>query len=215
MDVQKVKNAFEKVKAEKKRNFTQSYDLIVKLTNLDLTKNEQRVDFFVNLHHPKGKDIKVCAFVGPELKAEAEKNCELVIPIDDFSKYTDKKKMVQLAESYDFFIAQANIMPKVAQTFGKVLGVRGKMPNPKLGCVVPPKAQLAPLKDKLNKTLRLRSGKAPMLQTVVGTEAMEDKDVIDNIATTIDQLLHHLPTSENNISRLMLKKTMGEIVDIK
>jgi len=215
MDEEKIKTALEEVKKNsKKRKFSQSYDLVVSLQNLDLKKTEQQVDFYTTLHYSRGKAVKICALVGPELKDEAEKVCDTFITADDFPKHADKKVAKKLSNNHDFFIAQANIMGKVAGAFGKVFGPRGKMPNPKAGCVVPPKAQLKPLYERLQKTVRVSAKTALMFQCAIGTEDMKDEEVIDNILTVIKQLVHHLPNHENNIKAVFLKLTMGKPVKV-
>lgn len=201
-------------KESKKRNFSQTVDLIVTLKSLDLKKTENQVDFFTALHYPTGKKVTVCAFVGPELKDEAGKNMDKAVLVDDFPAYSDPKKAKSLVNEYDYFVAQANIMPKVAQVFGKVLGPKGKMPNPKAGCVVPPKAMLKPLHDKLQKTVRLKAKTALMIQTIVGSEAMKDEEIIDNIITLYNQIMHHLPGEENNIKGLLIKFTMSKPIKV-
>ncbi len=216
MDKNTISEVLKKVKeSSKERKFTQSYDLIVNFKNLDLKKTENHVDFFTNLHHSKGKKIKVCALVGPELKPSAKANCDNVIDDHDFPKYNkDKKAVKKLAKEYDYFVAQANIMPKIATTFGKVLGVRGKMPNPKAGCIVPPKADLKPLVSRLQKLVRVRVKKDPLYQTIVGNEKMKDEEVIDNIITLYNALITHLPNEKNNIRNILLKTTMGKPIKL-
>jgi len=196
--------------ASQKRNFKQNIDLIFNLKDLNLKKNDEQVDLFASLHYNSGKKIKICALVGPELKEEASKNCDLTIAQEDFPKYAkDKKAAKKLAKQYDFFIAQANIMPQAAQTFGKVFGVRGKMPNPKAGCVVPPKANLKSLVEKLKKTVRIIAKIQPLIQVPVGSEDMTEAELADNIMTVYNQLIQHLPNEKNNIKSMFLKTTMG------
>lgn len=215
MNKDKILKALEKLKKEsKQRKFKQSVDLIVTLKNLDFKKTDHQVDFFITLHHTTGKKIKICAFVGAELKDEAAKVFDDVISQTEFNKY-DKKKAKKLAKQFDFFIAQANIMPKVAQTFGRYLGVRGKMPNPKAGCVVPPKgANLKALRERLQKTMKISAKKLPLIQLRAGTEEMPPEQVVDNVMYIYDQLVHHLPNEKQNISIVYLKLTMGKPVRI-
>jgi len=118
--------------------------------------------------------------------------------------------MRKLAKGYDFFIAQANLMAKVATTFGRVLGPKGKMPNPKAGCVVPPNANLKPLVAKLQKTVRIAAKTTPMVQMAAGLEDQKEEEVSDNILTLYDQLIHHLPKERNNVRSIYLKLTMGK-----
>jgi len=212
MDKKSVLEALKKLReSEKKRNFSQSVDIIVNLKDLDLKKPEEQVDFFATMHHPTGKKRKICALVGPELMDEAKANCDKAIMTDDFDTYAKDKKLVKkLAAEFDFFIAQANIMPKVAAAFGKVLGSRGKMPSPKAGCVVPPKTALKPLYDKLQNTIRVSAKLSPMIQIFVGKESLKDDDLVDNIMDIFSQLEAKLPKGKNNIRNAFVKLTMSK-----
>ena len=193
-----------------KRNFKQTIDLIINLMGLDLKKQDNRVDTFAQLHYPRGKKIKICGLVGPELLESAKSNFDTVISVDDFSKYADKKKLKKLAKEHTFFVAQANIMPKVATTFGRSLGPLGKMPNPKAGCVVPPNANLQPLVEKLQKTVKIKIETNPLFQTYVGQEDTPDNELIDNILAIYNTLMHSLPGEVHNIKNVYLKLTMGK-----
>lgn len=217
IDEKTIKETIKQLKeSSKKRNFTQTYDLIVNLKNLDLKKPEHQLDLYVQLHYSKGRKSKICALVGPELQPQAEKVCDKTIPQHEFQKISaDKKAVKKLASEFHFFIAQANIMPQVATAFGKVFGPKKKMPNPKAGCVVPPSANLKPLYDKLQKTVRLYAKERPLIQIPVGSEAMDEKEIVDNVLTVYDQLIHHLPLEKNNINSVFLKLTMSKPVLMK
>ncbi len=216
MDLKSVQEAVKKAKSEsKKRNFKQTFEFIVNLKDMDIKKPEGQLDFFVPLHFSRGKKPRICALVGPELKEEAEKNCDTVILQDNFLKYIGKKSEIRkLANNHDFFVAQANIMTQVASTFGRVLGPKGKMPNPKAGCVVPPKSNLKPLVEKLAKAVRVNTKLVPIIQVTFGLEDMPDAELADNVMTAYDQIIHHLPNEKNNIKSMLIKLTMGKAVRI-
>ncbi|MFP4655961.1 MAG: 50S ribosomal protein L1 [Candidatus Woesearchaeota archaeon] len=210
MDKDTFEEAVKRLKADsKKRNFTQRIDLIVNLKNLNLKKPEDQVDFYAQLPHNTGRKRKVCALVGPELSEEA-KVCDEMVQAHEFEKFQqDKKSLKALTEKMDFFVAQANIMPKVAQVFGRVLGPRGKMPNPKAGCVVPPKGSLKPLYDRLQDMQRIFAKTQPLVQVPIGSEGMSEDEVAENAAYVYDQLLHHLTLEKNNIRSVYVKMTMS------
>lgn len=216
MDKEKFSKAIELVKNNSpKRKFKQTYDLIINLKDLDMKKPEQQVNNWVALRYNRGKKVRVCALIGPELAAQAKANCDTVVMSDDFPKYAENKIAVKkLAKTHDFFIAQANIMPDVAKTFGRILGSRGKMPNPKIGCVVPPNSNLKPLIEKLQKLIGLIAKTQLSIKCFIGTEDMKDEEILDNILTIYNNLSHSLPAEEKNIKNIQLKFTMGPPVTI-
>ncbi len=212
MDKEQVKKALDELKSQPKKKFTQSYDLIINLKNLDM--KQTNIDFFSTLHFSKGKKIKIAAFADQLLRDSATKNCDFVIEEKDFEKYQDKKAIKKLADSYDYFIAQANLMPKVAAAFGKIFGIKGKMPNPKLGCVVPPNANLEALVKKLKLTIRMSAKKALNLQCLVGKEDQPEAEIIDNIITAYTSAIKQLPSELQNVKDVTLKLTMSKPVRI-
>lgn len=214
MDKKDVTDAIKKIReSSKKRNFVQNFDLVINLKDLNLKKAEHQVDTYAALHYPVGKGVKVAAFIGPEMSSQKDA-VDLAITQEDFSKYTGKKDLKNLAKSYDYFIAQATLMPKVATEFGKVLGPRGKMPNPKAGCVVPPNANLRQVKERLQKLTRISAKTVPIVQCVVGNEQSKDEEITDNVMTIYNHLLHALPNEAHNIKNAYLKLTMGKPVQI-
>lgn len=205
--------AIKEARTSKKRNFNQTFDLIINLKGLNLKNPEHQVDLFVPLAHVFKKN-SFCALIGPELQEQAKVMDEVILA-NDFEKYNDKKILKKLARKHDFFIAQATIMPKVATIFGKVLGPKGKMPNPKAGCVVPPNANLRVVRERLDKTTKVAAKIAPMIQVAVGKEDMKDEEILDNIKTIYDQIIRHLPNEEENIYSAYVKLTMGKPIKIQ
>jgi large subunit ribosomal protein L1 len=212
MDKKQVKTALDELQKSPKRKFTQSYDLIINLKNLDIKQTQ--LDFFTILHFPKGKKTKVAAFVDQMMKEQADKACDLVIEEKDFANYADKKAMKKLAESYDYFIAQAPLMGKVAATFGKVFGMKGKMPNPKIGCVVPPNGNLEVLVKRLNLSVRMTAKKALNLQCTIGKEDQPEEEIIDNIITVYGNAVKQLPNELQNVKDVSIKLTMSKAVRV-
>ena len=213
MDKEQINAALAKSKdISDKRNFKQSFDIIVNLKGLDLKKPEHQVDTFVTLPNPRGKKVKICALIGPELEEQSKGIFDLTIISDNFEKYRDKKVAKKIADSFDFFIAQANIMPKVATIFGKVLGPRGKMPNPKSGCIVAPNANLKPLYEKLQRTVRINTKGSPLIQCAIGAEDMSTDEIAENALTVYKFLLQALPNEKYNIKNICVKLTMGRPV---
>ncbi len=214
MNKQSVIKALEELRKLPKRKFSQSVDLIITLKDLDLKRPSDTVDFYMSLPANVTKKKKICAFVGAELADQAKAHCDKIIPEPEFGKY-DKKAMKKLASEYDYFIAQANIMVKVAAKFGRILGTRGKMPNPKAGCVVPPKGNVQAVVERLQTLISLKAKKSPVVHAVMGTEDAKDEDLIMNITSVVDQVIHHLPKEISNIRGVFIKFTMSKPVKLE
>ena len=214
------KNALDVVKELKKnavkRKFVQAVDVIVNLQDLDFKKPDHQLDFYVTLPNSTGKKKRIAAFVDADMFDEAKGVCDFVIPLYQFEDYgKDKKRIKKLAKQNDFFIAQSTIMTKIAATFGRVLGPKNKMPNPKAGCVVLPKSNLKPLYEKLQKTVRVLARQKPLLQLTIGREDMPDEQIAENLYAIYDQLIHHLPKERNNVKNMLIKTTMGKPVKVE
>jgi len=215
MEQKQILDALKKLKdSSKKRSFKQSVDIIVTFKDIDMKKSENQLTLYASLPYA-AKAVKVCALIGPEMKEES-KAADKVITLDEFEKYkADKKLVKKLAGEFDFFVAQANLMTQVATVFGRILGPRGKMPNPKAGCVVPSKTNLKPIVEKLRQSIKLSSKNTLMVQCSVGKEDMDEEKIVENALSIYNQVLHALPQEKNNIKEVMLKLTMSKPVKVE
>ena len=214
MNKDQIKKALEQLRKDsKKRKFDQSVDFIANLRDLNIKKAEDNVDVFVTLQHPPPKNFKICALVGKEL-VDKSKVFDKVISDEEFINYKDKKETKKLSKSYDIFLAQANIMGKVATTFGKILGPKGKMPNPKAGHVLTLDMNLEKIKNKIQSSIRLKTKGESIVKASIGKESMTDDQLIDNFNTTYNALVHALPKEENNIGIIYLKTTMSKPIKV-
>ncbi len=181
------------------RKFDQTADLIINLQKFDPKKNQ--VNLFVNVPF-KIKNKKICAFL--EVK---NANVETITP-EQFKKYTDKKELKNLVKKFDFFIAQASVMPRVATTFGKVLGPAGKMPSPQLGIVMDANAkEIEEIKKKVENSVKIRI-KEPSIKLAVGKQSMKDSEIIENILSVYHAVLKMLPKEVENVKNIEVKFTM-------
>jgi large subunit ribosomal protein L1 len=191
--------------ATPKRNFIQSIDLAIALKDVDLSKSENRISEELLLPHGRGKQRRVGVIAEGELAHQAAKIADRVITkaeLEELAK--DKKAAKKVVESVDFFVAQADLMPLIGRTLGPILGPRGKMPKP-----VPANAQIAPLLERLRRTVRVRTKEAPLLHIPVGTEEMDEKALRENIEAALHFVERKLERGFNNIRSVSLKMTMG------
>jgi len=197
-----------------KRSFKETFDFIVNLKDINLKNPIEKVEFYVNLPHGKGKKNKVCGFVGPNLLKQAKEVFDLAIPKEDFDKW-DKRETRKLANSYDFFVSQVSLMADVGKAFGKALAPRGLMPNPKVGCIVPETADLKIVADRLSKMIKVATKNEASIKCSVGTSDMKDEAIAENVQAVYSQLIHELSKGEQNVKNVMLKLTMSSPIVIK
>lgn len=209
-----VKAIQEARKESKKRNFSQTIELIVNFRMLNLKNPEHQQDFYMSLKHPWRKP-KICGIVGGELADQSKKFFDKTITAEEFPLYKEKKAVKKLAREYDFFVAQASLMPQVAQVFGRYFGPINKMPNPKAGQVVPPNANLDVVAKKLRNTIRVLVKSIPMYQIGVGKETSKDEEIAEDVLSIYDQLAHHLPAEQQSIKSMYVKLTMGKPVKVE
>jgi len=197
---QDLKKALESLRKDsKERKFVQTVDLIVNLQKFDLKKDA--VNTVVNVPH-KIKDKKVAGF----LESSSTK-VDTILP-SEFDKFKDKKVLKNLVKKYDFFVAQASLMPKIATTFGRVLGPAGKMPSPQLGIVPNPEDKIMEnLVKKINSSIKIRTKEASV-KTAIGKESMSDEEIIENAMAIYNSLLKELSKDKDNIKNVEIKFTM-------
>ena len=193
-----LKQALEVLGKEKKRKFVQSVDLIVNLQNYDVRK--EALNTFVKL--PNSNKKKIAAFL--------TKRTPLIDTITEleFKKYKEEKEMKKLAKEYDFFIAVAPMMPKIATTFGRVFGPMNKMPSPQGGLI--PNEDEATIKamiETMSSMVRIRN-KEKSIKMSIGKEDMKEESLIANAESVIKQLEGKLPRGKENIKDVLVKFTM-------
>lgn len=200
----KIQEALRQLRKEK-RNFSQSVDLIVNLKKFDPRK--QSINLLLQVPY-KIKDIKIAGFL--------EKKSELIDTIleKDFVKYKGKKDIKKLAR-YDFLIANAKLMPKIATVFGRVLGPRDKMPNPQTGILtIENENEIKKIIDKLEKSIKIKT-KEPSVKLSVAKEDMKDEEIIENCESIYHSILNALPNKKENIKSVLIKLTMSKPIKVE
>jgi len=199
--------AIEKLrKTDKKRNFDQTIDLIVNLKNFNAKKDSFTA--FVQVPN-KVKEKKVAGFF--EKKSEAIDT----ITKEEFPGFKEKKDLKKLVKDYDFFIANAKLMPAVATNFGRVLGPAGKMPSPQLG-IIPvesPEAIKAVL-GKINSSVRIRV-KEPSVKVGIGKQSLTDEQILKNAVIIYGKIVEGLPKKEEHVKSILIKLCMDKPIRVE
>ena len=199
-------------KPDAKHGFMHSVELIVKLREIDLKKPENRLNESIELPHSLGKEMKICVIASGDLATRARAGqADLVMGREDLDKLgKDKKATRKIASEYDYFIAEAPMMPLVGKTIGSILGPKGKMPTP-----VPPTAPIDQLVQSHRKLVRVRVREQPVVQCRIGTEKMPDNEIAENAQAVFSRIEAKLERGAKNIGQVLVKTTMGEPVKVQ
>lgn len=204
---EKFLKAIEKLReTDVKRNFDQTIDLIINLKNFDVRK--EAFNLFVEMPH-KIKEKKVFGFL--------EKKSELVESIkkNEFIRYKEKKDIKRLIKDYDFFIANAKLMPSVASTFGRILGPAGKMPSPQLGIIsTEDELSIQSALDKIESTVRVKV-KEPSIKVAVAKESLTNEQILDNVLAVYQRILDNLPKKKENVKNILIKFSMDKPIKVE
>ncbi len=209
---QVIEEAVKKVLEESKpRNFTQSVDVVITINDLDVNKPENRLDEEVLLPNGRGKDVKIAFIAEGELAYQAEKaGADLVIDKEQLEAYgKNRAEAKKVANTYDFFVAQSDLMPTVGRFLGPVLGPRKKMPKP-----IPASANPEVILGRLRSTVKVRVKDQPIIQSIVGSEDMTEAQIAENVDAVLDVLDRNLEKGQKQIKALYIKTTMGPVTRV-
>lgn len=188
-----------------KRNFVQTVDLSINLKDVDLSIPKNRIQEDIILPHGRGKPIKVCVIGSGEMLLKAKDVADKVVSVEELGTIADDKKQAKkMANEFQYFIAEAPLMPTIGKRLGIVLGPRGKMPKP-----IPPGADPKPMIDNLRKSVSIRTRDKMTFHTAVGTTDMTPEDIADNIELIVKRVGMKLEKGTMNIRSAFVKTTMG------
>ena len=187
-----------------KRNFSQSFDLIISLKEFDLRKPESKFVDEVVLPHGKGRESTVIVFADNIKEAGTD-----VLSTEDVNNLAkNKRKAKKLVSSTDFFLAEAKLMPIVGKVLGQFVGPRGKLPKIISGDV-------KTLVKNAKKSVRVRVKDAPVIQAIIGKEDMKDQEIAENAEAVLQFLEKRLPKGKTNIGMIMMKMTMSKPLKVE
>ena len=191
----------------KERKFTQSIEVMVTLKEVDPKKTDLNVNEIVYLPHPTAKQAKIC-FIGSGDLAVRAKNAKanLVIDPSQLENYGGSKRDAKkLARSYDFFLADTALMPRIGKVLGQALGPKGKIPTP-----VPPNSSVEAMISRMRTAIRVRSRGSLGVMAKAGDSNLTEAQLAENILAVINAIVKKLPNGDKNIKTIMVKTAMGK-----
>jgi len=191
----------------KERKFAQSVEVILTLKEVDPKKTDLNINEIVYLPHPAARKARVC-FIGSgdlALRAKAAK-ADLVIDPSQLENFAGSKKDAKkLARSYDFFLADTALMPRIGKILGQALGPKGKIPTP-----VPPNASVETMINRMRTAIRVRSRGSLGVMAKAGDSNLTEPDLAENIQAVVAAVTKKLPNGDKNVKTLIVKTAMGK-----
>jgi large subunit ribosomal protein L1 len=127
--------------------------------------------------------------------------------IDELAK--NKRKARKIAKEYDFFIAEAPLMPEIGKKLGPVLGPRGKIPQP-----IPPLSDPKPVIERLAKSVKIRTRDKPTFHAPIGRKDMDLEKIAENAMEVLKVVENRYESASQNVKSVYVKTTMGQAVRV-
>src|SRR5439155_3866989 len=111
-------------------------------------------------------------------------------------------------DDFDVAIATPDQMGVVGK-LGRILGPRGKMPNPKTGTVTNDVAKA--VKDSKAGKLEYRTDRGANVHVVIGKKSFDERQLVENYAALMDEVMRAKPAAAKGryIRSITLTSTMG------
>lgn len=204
--VEAVKKAIEN---SVKRRFKQSIEIIIVLRDIDPRSPEGRIRETIFLPREIKKDIKICVVADGETAAKArEAGAYKVITKAELTGI-DRKTAKKIAQECDWVLVRTDLMALAGKILGPALGPRGKIPVP-----VPPAADIVSVMNRYRRAIFVRVKDQPQIMCRIGTEDMDPEEIAENALAVLSSLEAKLPNPAHNISKIIIKTTMGSPVEV-
>lgn len=197
-----------------KRKFTQSVELMINFTGLDMRKPQNQVYVKVDLPFSTGKGSgKILVFAKSDEFVNGLKNkVNKIIEEKDLEALSKDKAKIAEVMTYDGVFAEGPVMLSVARFLGQQLAPKGKMPKPIVNLTSFDEV-LAKAKTQI--TVTNKKGKfMPVVQAVVGKETMKDEEIAANMVAIYDIVMNSLPQKKQNIKNAYVKLSMGPTIKV-
>jgi large subunit ribosomal protein L1 len=170
---------------------------------LNVRHAEQQLRGTLMLPHGTGRESRVAVFADGEKAREAQDAGADVVGTADLAK--------QIEEGFDDFdvaVATPDQMGIVGK-LGRILGPRGKMPNPKTGTVTMDVAK-AVQEAKAGK-LEYRTDRGANVHVAIGKKSFGERQLVENYAALVEEIVRAKPAAAKGryIKGITLTSTMG------
>ena len=170
---------------------------------LNVRHAEQQLRGTLMLPHGTGKETRVAVFAEGEKAKEAEEAGADVVGAADLAT-----KIEGGFDDFDVAVATPDMMGVVGK-LGRILGPRGKMPNPKTGTVTFDVAKA--VEDAKGGKLEYRTDRGANVHLSIGKKSFDLRRLVENYAAVVDEIVRAKPSAAKGryIESVTVTTTMG------
>src|SRR3954462_917032 len=152
---------------------------------LNVRHADQQLRGTLMLPHGTGSDVRVAAFAEGEKAKEAEEAGADVVGSADLAT-----KVEGGFDDFDVAIATPDMMGTVGK-LGRILGPRGKMPNPKAGTVTFDIGKA--VRDSKAGKLEYRTDRGANVHLAIGKKSFDERALLENYAAVLEEIIRAKP----------------------
>jgi large subunit ribosomal protein L1 len=170
---------------------------------LNVRHAEQQLRGTLMLPHGTGRDVRVAVFADGEKAKEAEDAGADIVGTADLATQIEGG-----FDDFDVAIATPDQMGVVGK-LGRILGPRGKMPNPKTGTVTFDVGKA--VRDSKAGKLEYRTDRGANVHVVIGKKSFDERQLVENYAALVEEIVRAKPSAAKGryIRTVTLTSTMG------
>src|SRR5213595_1784914 len=190
------------LKAMGATKFDETVELHFRL-GLNVRHADEQLRGTLMLPHGTGREVRIAVFAEGEKAREAEEAGADVVGTADLAAQIEGG-----FDDFDVAIATPDQMGVVGR-LGRILGPRGKMPNPKTGTVTMDVGK-AVRESKAGK-LEYRTDRGANVHVTIGKKSFDERQLLENYAALLDEIMRAKPSGAKGryIKTVTLASTMG------
>ena len=170
---------------------------------LNVRHAEQQLRGTLMLPHGTGRDVRVAVFAEGEKAKEAQDAGADIVGSADLATQIEGG-----FDDFDVAVATPDQMGVVGK-LGRILGPRGKMPNPKTGTVTFEVGKA--VRDSKAGKLEYRTDRGANVHVVIGKKSFDERQLVENYAALVEEIVRAKPSAAKGryIRTVTLASTMG------
>lgn len=177
--------------------------------NLDVKKADQQLRGAIVLPKGTGKDVKVLVIAkGENAKEAKDAGADYVGDVDLLEKIEKENWF-----DFDTMIATPDMMPVLGK-YGKLLGPKGLMPNPKTGTVTTNIAKA--VADAKAGKVEYRTDSYGNIHGIIGKASFKEEALLENLNAFVRTILRAKPTAVKGtyVKSIAISATMSPSIKI-